>query len=436
MTFLTRNGARRVGRMTAAGAAIALLAGCAGGNAPEALDTPAPSGDDTDLRASWWGGESRAELFDQIIDNYEATLDGVTFETSFTPFDQYFPKLATEAAGKDLPDVLFITERQISDFAPALLDLQPYVNVGQLDLGGFSDNFIEAGRVDGQLKMMAVGATYPTIQYNQTLFDEAGLPYPEGEWTWDDVKDVAVQLSEALGPNRWGMQDSGGTGTLFENFLLQRDKRLFDGDELAFEEQDLADWLQLWEDLRQAGATPPGQVTVENASNTFENSLFGTHKVAMFYTSHNQLPTFQGFMADDVLALAPDPVAGDTRATMIIGTFMSVAGNTGNADAAVGLLNYWVNDPEAIELFGAQFGSPPSSVAVEQITGSASPALKKLLEFGTEAETIAVLGSPRPPGGTEVETVIARANEAVASGAMSVEEAAAEFFLQAEDAIR
>src|SRR5690349_7874481 len=109
MTFLTRNGARRVGRMAAAGAAIALLAGCAGGNAPEALETPAPSGDDTDLRASWWGGESRAELFNQIIDAYEASLDGVTFETSFTPFDQYFPKLATEAAGKDLPDVLFIT---------------------------------------------------------------------------------------------------------------------------------------------------------------------------------------------------------------------------------------------------------------------------------------------------------------------------------------
>ncbi len=115
---------------------------------------------------------------------------------------------------------------------------------------------------------------------------------------------------------------------------------------------------------------------------------------------------------------------------------MSVAGNTGNADAAVGLLNYWVTDPDAIELFGAQFGSPHPSAAVEQISGSASPALKKLLDFGTEAETIAVLGSPRPPGGTEVETIIARANEAVASGAMTVDEAATEFYLQSEDAIR
>ncbi len=92
MTFLTRNGARRAGRVLAAGAALRpLLAGCAGqGNTPETLETPPPSGDDTDLRASWWGGESRAELFNQIIDSYESTLDGPTFETSFTPFDQYF----------------------------------------------------------------------------------------------------------------------------------------------------------------------------------------------------------------------------------------------------------------------------------------------------------------------------------------------------------
>ncbi len=284
MTFLTRNGARRAYRVLAAWAV--LLSSPAVPTRATRLKPPrdpAPSDDDTDLRASWWGGESRAELFNQIIDSYESTLDGPTFETSFTPFDQYFPKLATEAAGKDLPDVLFITERQISDFAPALLDLQPYVNVGQLDLSAFSDNFIEAGKVDGELKMMAVGATYPTIQFNKTLFDEAGVSYPEGDWTWDDVKDVAIELSEGLGPDRWGMQDSGGTGTLFEDFLIQRDKTLFTGDELNFEEQDLADWLQLWEDLRQAGATPPGQVTVENASNTFENSLFGTHKVAMFY---------------------------------------------------------------------------------------------------------------------------------------------------------
>ncbi|CAN5357792.1 extracellular solute-binding protein [soil metagenome] len=437
MKIMTRNGARRTGRVVAAGAALALLAGCASqGPAPEALETPAPSGTDTDLRAAWWGGESRAELFDQIIDNYEATLDGPAFETSFTAFDQYFPQLATQAAGKDLPDVLFITERQISDFAPALLDLQPYVNVEQLDLTDFSENFIQAGKVGDELKMMAVGATYPTIQFNQTLFDEAGIDYPSGDWTWDDVKDIAIELSDALGPNRWGMQDSGGVGTLFENFLLQRDKTLFTGDELNFEESDLADWLGLWEDLRASGATPPGQVTVETASNTFENSLFGTDKVAMFYTSHNQLPTFQGFMADDVISLAPDPIAGDTRTTLIIGTFMSVAGNTGNADAAVGLLNYWVNDPEAIELFGAQFGSPASAKAVEQISANASPALAKLLEFGTTAESFAQVGSPRPKGGTEVESIIARANEAVASGALSVDDAAKEFYLQAEDAVR
>lgn len=430
MRFM-RNRRMRAWLGGAAVIAVALVAGCSSSGAGNGSDSSAKN-----LRASWWGGDSRAKKFNDIIHGYEATQNGTTFETSFTAFDQYFPRLATEAAGKSLPDALFITERQIADFAPALLDLQPYVDSGKLDLSSYPASFIQAGKYDGKLRMMPVGATYPTVQFNQSLFDEAGLPYPSGDWTWDDVKKVAVQLTQKLGKGRWGMQDSGGIGTLFEDFLIQRDKTLFDGTKLNFAESDLADWLKLWDDLRKAGATPPGQVTVETASNTFENSLFGTHKVAMFYTSHNQLPTFQGFMSKDVLGLAPDPVAGSTRKTLLIGTDIAVAANTRNPDAAVGLLNYWINDPKAIDLFGVEFGSLPSSKAVDQITKNASPAIKKVLQFGTGVEKMTQASSPRPKGGTKVETIIGQANEAVASGSLSVDAAAKQFYQQAQDAVR
>ncbi|TDE08248.1 ABC transporter substrate-binding protein [Jiangella asiatica] len=433
MTSATRTRIRTRARRAAGPAflagALALATACGGGTGTSG------EGGGSQLRAAWWGGEARAERFDQIVDGYEAQLDGeVTFKTEFAGFDQYWPRMSTQAAGKNLPDVMFITERQIADFAPALLDLQSYVDSGELDLSSFSDTYIESGKYDDELKMMPVGATYPTVQYNQVLFEEAGIPVPEGDWTWEDFKDTAVQLTQKLGDGRWGAQDSGGIGTLFENFLLQREKSLFEGSELNFDVQDLEDWLQLWEDLRQAGATPPGDVTVETSSLTFESSLFGTDKVAMFYTSHNQLPNFQGFM-DAPLGLAPAPQGGTKNVLMIIGTFMSVSADTSNPEAAVGLLNHWVNDSEAIDLFGAEFGSPASQLVSDQISEGADEALTALLEYGHEAEKIAELGSPRPRGGQEVETIIASANENVASGAMTPTEAAETAYADAEAAI-
>lgn len=421
--------------VTAGGAALALLAGCAAGaptdNAADAEDKGG------DVHVAWWGGESRAERFQQIVDGYAATLDGdYTFSTEFSGFNDFFPKIATAAAAGDLSDVLFITERQVNDFAPTLLDLRPYVESGELDLSAFDDAFVDGGTIDDRLVMMNVGATYPTIMYDKTLFDQAGVPIPEGQWTWDDFKKTAIQLSEKLGPDVWGAADSANLGALFEQFLVQRGAALFDGDELAFEEDDLADWLQLWADLRDAGATPPGDVTIETQANTFESSLFGTHRVAMYYTSHNQLPTFQEFMPDDELGLLPAPIDGDgDDVSLIIGTFMSVSAKTANPHAAVGLLNYWVNNPDAIKLFGLEFGSPGSSKVAEQVAADASPAQQKVLDFGTNAAADAVLGSVRPRGGTEVESIIARANEAVASGSMSVADAAAQFYAEMQSAV-
>src|SRR5690606_27405849 len=38
--------------------------------------------------------------------------------------------------------------------------------------------------------------------YNKNLFDEAGVPYPTEDWTWDDFADMAEQLSSGSGADR------------------------------------------------------------------------------------------------------------------------------------------------------------------------------------------------------------------------------------------
>lgn len=35
------------------------------------------------------------------------------------------------------------------------------------------------------------------LWYNETLFDKAGVKYPDGTWTWDDLLNAAKKLTNA-----------------------------------------------------------------------------------------------------------------------------------------------------------------------------------------------------------------------------------------------
>ncbi|MCA5011083.1 extracellular solute-binding protein, partial [Clostridioides difficile] len=50
-------------------------------------------------------------------------------------------------------------------------------------------------------KQYAVPKDIDTIAlwYNKTMFDEAGIPYPDKDWTWDDYAEAAKKLTKADG---------------------------------------------------------------------------------------------------------------------------------------------------------------------------------------------------------------------------------------------
>src|SRR5699024_11453525 len=50
-------------------------------------------------------------------------------------------------------------------------------------------------------KVYAVPKDVDTIAlwYNKTMFDEAGIPYPDETWTWDKLVEVAKQLTKPDG---------------------------------------------------------------------------------------------------------------------------------------------------------------------------------------------------------------------------------------------
>ena len=88
----------------------------------------------------------------------------------------------------------------------AVLNLQPFIDADPTFL---LDDYIpwalEWMRYGGDLWGLPAGVSVEVLWYDRTLFDEAGLPYPKDDWSWDDVLLTARSLSGAKeGSRRYG----------------------------------------------------------------------------------------------------------------------------------------------------------------------------------------------------------------------------------------
>ena len=146
---------RDFNRLAAAGVA----AGALGGLTSRALA-------ETRLRLIWWGNPDRDKRTNAVVDLYKQANAEVTIDPETYAWNDYWPKLATQAAGQNLPDVIQMDYRYIFEYARRgqLADLTPFVGK-QIDLGDFDPNQLESGKVDGKLYGISLGANSMTHVY-------------------------------------------------------------------------------------------------------------------------------------------------------------------------------------------------------------------------------------------------------------------------------
>lgn len=98
------------------------------------------------------------------------------------------------------------------------------------------------------------------IAYNPTAFDEAGLPYPQPGWTWDDFLTAAAQLTQRQGDKvvRWGFSEIG-TGLINRRLMSAWNSDWQAGTDYAA----LADVLAWYEALYVRTAAAPVPITLD-----------------------------------------------------------------------------------------------------------------------------------------------------------------------------
>ncbi|RDY32246.1 sugar ABC transporter substrate-binding protein [Lachnotalea glycerini] len=124
---------------------------------------------------------------------------GIKVDIQVKDWDSYWTLLEAGASGGDMPDVFWMHSNNSQMYMnnDILLKLDDYIEKSdKIDLSNYMDEIVELYTWNGSY--YAIPKDYDTIAlwYNKTMFDEAGLSYPDETWTWDDLYEAAVKLTK------------------------------------------------------------------------------------------------------------------------------------------------------------------------------------------------------------------------------------------------
>ena len=140
---------------------------------------------------------------------YKAKNPGVEIAYEVIPSSDkdLIPLMLARALAKKLPDITFLFDEIATLFADAGItaDLRPFFKSGgPVTEAYFAKPFLDqylitSGDKKGGIYGMPYGADTVVQFYNKKHFDEAGIKYPTGDWTFEEQVAVAEKLTKREG---------------------------------------------------------------------------------------------------------------------------------------------------------------------------------------------------------------------------------------------
>lgn len=396
------------------------------------------SGEQVEIRFSWWGDTDRNEMYDEIVSRFEDENPDIRVMREFGGWNDYWTRLTTQVGGGNAPDVMSMHQFYVSDYANrgALLGLDGLVEDGVIDQSLFDEAVTDSGRIGDELYMIAKGVTMSGFVYVPALFEEYGIEMPSEDWTYDDLDRIGREFSEASGGEIAGVSDYSG-GQLEPNFgyfVRQNGYDLFtDEGNLGFPVEVVGDWWEMWHERREEGGVPDASLVSEVANATLEENLFATGRVAMFQIPANQLHLYQGLYEEDVEIISFPSLPGGEPGEFIEGAYLSIAESSDHPEEAARFIDFFVNTQESLELFLVEQGAPGNSEMSEFVQELLDETNSRAIDFVNQQVSEARQAPFAPEGIAELENVFSELAEAVAFGRTEAREAADSFMQRAEE---
>lgn len=447
-----KNMKRRAAALAMTGVMALGLAACSGGGSSslesasissgtadatsEVAATGSSEGEDVTIRITWWGGESRHEYTQQMLDKYTELHPNVHFEATPAGWDGYFEKLATDTATGSMPDIVQMDYLYISTYAAnnSLADLTPYIEDGTLNVGDVDANLMQTGNIDGKQIAMPLSSSLMAVGYSPAALEAAGLEEPTADWTWSDFATMCNTIYEKTG-NVGTTTGPVDDTNIFNYWVRQHGAQLFSDDNksLGFEDDSItADFFQMWKDMMDAGGAPDPDEYDQIQTLGLEAEPIANDESGFRFNWNNYTTLMAN--SNDTLKMVTPPMPDDGSDNKGLwlkpGMFFSVAETSEVKEECVKFIDWFINSEEANEIMMGERGAPASSAMRDYLVNSGKLSEQQQQMFSYVDEATALCGdtpAPDPVGISEVNQAFKDAAYSVFYGQASADEAAASF---------
>jgi multiple sugar transport system substrate-binding protein len=326
----------RLNRALAATAVVLSLvvAGCSGGSGGGSAAQQGP----VTLSYGIWD-QNQVPALKQVVANFEKANPKIKVKIQVTPYDQYFTKLQAAAGGGAAPDVFWMNGPNFRLYASngVLAPISKQIKAAGLKTSVYPKSLVDLYSLGG--KQYGLPKDFDTIGlwYNKTLFDAAGVKYPDASWTWQDLQDAAAKLTNKS-KGIYGIPASLEGQQNFYNTILQAGGHIIsaDGKTSGYNDPATIEGLKFWTDLIKNGSSP----SLQQMTDTLPLQWFESGKAAMFYGgSWNVVEFKKNDYTRDKVNVAPLPM-GKQKGVVIHGLANVISAKSKHADAAWKFVDY------------------------------------------------------------------------------------------------
>jgi multiple sugar transport system substrate-binding protein len=422
-------------------AMLLTAAGCGGSSDNSASSSAAPAAstaavtkapdakkEPVKLRIAWWGGQSRHDYTLKVIEMYKQQNPHVTIEAEYAAFDDYWKKLAPQAAANQLPDILQMDVSYLTQYGgrDQLEDLTPYTKSGALNVKDVSENALSGGKLGDKLVAMNLGVNALTTMMDTTMLKKIGVDAPKEGWTWDDLDKIA-EKTKAAGKIMGGMRHD----VFFPYYLRTQGQKMYsaDGATLGYsDDKPFVEYFKRYQKWYDSGVLLSLDKEATKKGTPEEDEMVMGNSISTIQWSNQYLGLVNAAKREGI-ELLPMPGPNANKGLFLKPSmYFSVTKNSKVKEEAAKFISFWINDIEANKIIKADRGIPVSSKVKDALKPLLSPAEAKVFEYVAWADkNSSPMDPPNPVGSIEVEKLLKDTSEQILYKKISVEDAAAKF---------
>lgn len=330
--------------------------------------------DDVQLRMSWWGGNDIHRTLLDSVRRFEERHPGITVKTEYTGWVGHLERITTQIAGGTAPDLMQINWNWLVLFSrhgTGFYDLRDLD--ATIDLTRFDAEAMAMATIDGRLNALSTSMAARLFYFNETTFARAGLAPPS---TWDELLAAGPVFRDRLGPDFFPidlhLQDV--IALTRSRFVQETGRPLIDeaGKRVNASPQQLADMARFYQSLVDAHVTPDvrrrasyGHVAPHEMRPWIDGRFAGT------YQWISAIGKFIDTLAPGQrVVLAPYPMLADAKDAGLLyrpAMMYAINAKTRHPRESALLMEFLLNDADAVQAMGLKRGVPVSRKAIAQL---------------------------------------------------------------------